>query len=475
MNAILLLSFFGIANLFTAFADNKRFVLPLVMVVLAVVFGLNALDWNGPVVSWMPNVEQYLGGMMLMDRFAVGFTGIVVLTTLLLLPFSASYVARQDANLSEYYSLLLFALVGAVMLVSYENLLMLFLGVEILSIPMYVLAGIEKRNPRSNEAALKYFLMGAFATGILLFGMALIYGATGTFTLSVIAAHATNSSSPGAMLLLGLLLVLVGLAFKVGAAPFHFWTPDVYEGTPTFFTAFMSTVVKTAGFAAFYKLLYAAFSASYGAWLPTVLGITVLTLLVGNLGAVAQTSTKRMLAYSIISHAGYLLMALVAFDNARSPQALFFYSLSYSIATVAAFAVIKLVADARDGREDYGALRGLARTNPLLAVALAVSMLSLAGIPLTGGFFGKFFLFAAASERGFTGLIVLAVLMAAVGIYYYFRPVIAAFISGDPEDDHELAPIPVTTGETAMLWLLTGLTLALGILPGLVSGLRVVG
>ena len=471
MNVLLLLSFFGIANLFTAFADNKRFILPLVMVVLAVVFGLNALDWNGPMVGWMPGVEQYLGGMLQMDRFAVGFTGIMVFTTLVLLPFSATYVQRQDANLSEYYSLLLFALVGAVMLVGYENLLMLFLGVEILSIPMYVLAGIEKQNPRSNEAALKYFLMGAFATGILLFGMALLYGATGTFTLSGIAAAAQNTSSPGAMLLLGLLMVLAGLAFKVGAAPFHFWTPDVYEGSPTFFTAFMSTVVKTAGFAAFYKLLIAAFAPSYAAWLPTVLGITVLTLLVGNLGAVAQTSTKRMLAYSSISHAGYLLIALVAFDAARSPQALFFYSLSYSIATVAAFAVVKLVADARDGREDYGALRGLSRTNPLLAVALAVSMLSLAGIPLTGGFFGKFFLFAAAAERGFVGLIVLAVLMAAVGIYYYFRPVIAAFISGSVEEDGDLPPVPVTTGETVMLWILTGLTLVLGILPGLVSGL----
>ena len=473
MNTILLLSFFGIANLFTAFAENKRFILPLVMAVLAVGLGVTAFDWNGPAVAWMPGVEQYLGGMLRMDRFAVGFTGVVVLTTLLLLPFSVSYIRRQDANLSEYYSLLVFALVGAVMLVGYENLIMLFLGVEVLSIPMYVLAGVEKKSPRSNEAALKYFLMGSFATGILLFGMALLYGATGSFSLTGIAEAAVNTSAPGAMLLLGLLLVLAGLAFKVGAAPFHFWTPDVYEGAPTFFTAFMSTVVKTAGFAAFYKLLAAAFSPAYGAWLPTVLGLTVLTLLVGNLGAVAQSSTKRMLAYSSISHAGYLLMALVAFDAARSPQALFFYSLSYSVATIAAFAVVKLVADARDGREDYGALRGLARTNPLLAVALAVSMLSLAGIPLTGGFFGKFYVFAAAAERGFIGLIVLAVLMAAVGIYYYFRPVIAAFMSGSADEDGELAPIPVSSGETLMLWVLTGLTIVLGVLPGLVSVVRV--
>ncbi len=469
MNAILFLSFFGIANLFMAFTKRKEIILPVVMVGLLVVFGLTALDWAGPATAWLPSADKILPGMLRMDRYAVGFSSICVLTTVLLLPFSASYVRNQDANLAEYYSLLMFALVGAVMLVSYENLLMLFLGVEVLSIPMYVLAGVDKKNPRSNEAALKYFLMGAFATGILLFGIALLYGATGTFTLTGIAQLAVGA--PGPMLLLGLLMVLVGLAFKVGAAPFHFWTPDVYEGSPTFFTAFMSTVVKTAGFAAFYKLLAASFTGAYAAWLPTILGITVLTLLIGNLGAVAQTSTKRMLAYSSISHAGYLLMALVAFDPARSPQALLFYSAAYSVATVAAFGVVKLVADARDGREDYGVLRGLGRTNPGLAVALTVSMLSLAGIPLTGGFFGKFFLFAAVIQRNLIGLVLMAVLMAAVGIYYYFRPIIAAWMSDDDGDD--LPPVPVTTRESITLWILTALTILLGILPGLVSSLQI--
>lgn len=471
MNVIILLSVFGIVNLFLGFARRKEILLPLVLLVLLGVLGLTVFDWTRTVDALA--VPFYVKGMFSFDHYATAFTAIMVVSTMLLLPFSGSYTRRADANLAEYYSLLLFALVGGVMLVGYENLLMLFLGVEVLSIPMYVLAGVEKRNQRSNEAALKYFLMGAFATGILLFGIALLYGATRTFNLSEIAAitQANGGGLPAPMLLLGLLLVMVGMAFKVGAAPFHFWTPDVYEGTPTFFTGFMSTVVKTAGFAAFYKLLHASFAGAYASWLPTVMGLTVLTLLIGNLGAVAQTSTKRMLAYSSISHAGYLLIALVAFSAERSPKALFFYSLSYSIATVAAFGVLKLVSDARDGREDYGALRGLGRTNPTLAVAMTVSMLSLAGIPLTGGFFGKFFLFTAAVEQGYFNLIMLAVLMSAVGIYYYFRPIISMYIA-DPDEDLERTPVPVTSTEKFTLWLLTALTILLGIAPGLVSALN---
>ncbi len=463
MNAIYLLSFYGIVNLFLGFIRRKELLLPLAIVVLLAVLGLNLLDWN--------HGQEYFNRMLRVDNYAVGFAAICVLSTALLLPFSASYVQRQDANLAEYYSLMLFALVGAVMLVSYENLVMLFLGIEVLSIPLYVLAGSEKKSLRGNEAALKYFLMGAFATGIMLFGMALLYGATRTFNLSEIAAQTLTAGAglPAPLLILGLLLVLAGLAFKVSAAPFHFWTPDVYEGTPTFFTAFMSTVVKTAGFAAFYKLLHAAFAGAYAQWLPTVLGLSVLTLLIGNLGAVAQTSAKRMLAYSSISHAGYLLIALVAFSTERSPRALLFYSLAYSISTVAAFGVLKLVSDARDGREDYQAFRGLSRTNPVLAFTMTVAMLSLAGIPLTGGFFGKFFLFTAAIEQGYVGLVVLAVLMSAVGLYYYFRVIIAMYID---EPDTMLPPVAVTPPETATLLLITALTILLGVVPGLLSGLR---
>ena len=465
MTSIILLSVFGIINLFLGFMRSNKVLLPGAMLLLLAVFGANLADWN---VVHAP----YFNSMLVVDNYTVAFTGIVLLTTLLLLPFSRSYVVAGESNLAEYYALLLFSLVGAIMMVGYDHLLMLFVGIEILSICMYVLAGSNKRDARSNEAALKYFLMGAFATGILLFGIALLYGATGTFALSqlatAVAAPANASLQP--MLYIGILMMIIGIGFKVSAAPFHFWTPDVYEGTPTFFTAFMSTVVKTAGFAAFLKLLAVALPAAQGFWLPTIQAMCALTLLLGNVGAAAQTSTKRMLAYSSVSHAGYLLIGLVASQGRLSGDAangIFFYSLAYSIATVAAFGVLKLVAEHRQ-RDDYAGLHGLGKTNPLLAFVMTVAMLSLAGIPLTGGFFGKFFLLAAAAGQGYIGLVVFAVVMSMVGLYYYLRPLIAMYMQPAPED---ATPVPVDGLQKTTLVLLALLTIVLGIAPGFLSGI----
>jgi len=472
MLPIVLLSVFGIANLFLGFLRSNRALLPFVLVVLALVFGLNLLDWNHASSLTGLFDSPYISQMLTVDNYSVAFSGIVLLTALLLVPFSRSYVAAGEPNLAEYYSLLLFSLVGAIMMVSYNHLIMLFVGIEILSISMYCLAGSDKRNVRSNEAALKYFLQGAFATGILLFGIALLYGATGTFQLSdlanAIATPANQTLLP--MLYVGVLMMVIGIGFKVSAAPFHFWTPDVYEGTPTFFTAFMSTVVKTAGFAAFLKLLVVALPAASSVWLPTIAAMCVLTLLLGNVGAAVQTSAKRMLAYSSVSHAGYLLLGLVAGQGQLSgpaAQGIFFYSLAYSVATVAAFGVLKLVADQR-GREDYAGLSGLARTNPLLAFVLTVAMLSLGGIPLTGGFFGKFFIFMAVAPVNIW-LVVFAVVMSMVGIYYYLRPVIAMYMR--PAEPGNEAPIVVDGFQSATLVVLAVITLVLGILPGFLSGL----
>jgi NADH-quinone oxidoreductase subunit N len=459
MNSIILLSVLGLSNLFLGFLRSNRLLLPAAMLMLALVFGINLIDWN-------EGAQSFFNNMLVVDNFSVAFTGIVVLTTFLLIPFSQKYVRDGEANLAEYYSLLLFSLVGAIMMVSYNHLLLLFVGIETLSIAMYVLAGSDKRNLRSNEAALKYFLMGSFTTGILLFGIALVYGATGTFQLSDISFAVQNpiNDSLQPMLYIGMLLMLVGMGFKVSAAPFHFWTPDVYEGTPTFFAAFMSTVVKAAGFAAFLKLMVQVFPAAsaQGVWL---------TLLLGNVGAVAQTSVKRMLAYSSVSHAGYLLIGLVAFNGqleGASANGIFFYSLAYSIATVAAFGVLKLVADQRQ-REDYNGLNGLAKTNPLLAFVMTVAMLSLAGIPLTGGFFGKFFIFSAAVENGYIGLVVFAVVMSMVSIYYYLRPIIAMYMRDTDVTTAE--PIQVSSFQSAALFVLALLTVVLGVLPGLLSGI----
>ncbi|TGE07582.1 NADH-quinone oxidoreductase subunit N [Hymenobacter fodinae] len=468
MNSIILLSVLGLGNLFLGFLRSNRLLLPAAMLMLALVFGINLIDWN-------EGAQSYFNNMLVIDNFSVAFTGVVVLTTFLLIPFSQKFVRDGAANLAEYYSLLLFSLVGAVMMVAYNHLLILFVGIETLSIAMYVLAGSDKRNLRSNEAALKYFLMGSFTTGILLFGIALVYGATGTFQLSDISFAVQNpiNDSLQPMLYIGMLLMLVGMGFKVSAAPFHFWTPDVYEGTPTFFAAFMSTVVKAAGFAAFLKLMVQVFPAAsaQGVWLPTLTAMCALTLLLGNVGAVAQTSVKRMLAYSSVSHAGYLLIGLVAFNGqleGASANGIFFYSLAYSVATVAAFGVLKLVADQRQ-REDYNGLNGLAKTNPLLAFVMTVAMLSLAGIPLTGGFFGKFFIFSAAVENGYIGLVVFAVVMSMVSIYYYLRPIIAMYMRDTDVTTDE--PIQVTSFQSAALFVLALLTVVLGVLPGLISGI----
>jgi len=472
MLPIVLLSVYGILNLFLGFLRSNRLLLTLMVLVLAVIFGLNLLDWNHAGSFSAVLDSSYVAGMLTVDNFSVAFSAIVLLTALLLLPFSRSYVHQGEPNLAEYYSLLLFSLVGAIMMIGYNHLLMLFVGIEILSISMYVLAGSDKRNVRSNEAALKYFLQGAFATGILLFGLALLYGATGTFRLTemaqAIATPANASLQP--MLYIGVLMMVIGIGFKVSAAPFHFWTPDVYEGAPTFFTAFMSTVVKTAGFAAFLKLLALALPAASPVWLPTIVAMCVLTLLLGNIGATVQTSAKRMLAYSSVSHAGYLLLGLVASRGqlaGPAAQSIFFYSLAYSIATVAAFGVLKLVADQRQ-REDYDGLAGLARTNPLLAFAFTVAMLSLAGIPLTGGFFGKFFLFTAVASQGYIGLVVFALVMSMVGIYYYFRPVIAMYFR---TTENNVAPIQVDTFQQVALVVLALLSIVLGVAPGFLSGL----
>ncbi|GAB3635094.1 NADH-quinone oxidoreductase subunit N [Hymenobacter arcticus] len=473
MLPIVLLSAFGIINLFLGFMRSNRALLPFALVVLALVFGVNLLDWNhaGSIAGLFDS--PYVAQMLTVDNYSVAFSGIVLLTALVLLPFSRSYVVAGEPNLAEYYSLLLFSLVGAIMMVSYNHLIMLFVGIEILSISMYCLAGSDKRNVRSNEAALKYFLQGAFATGILLFGIALVYGATGTFQLNELAAAIATpaNASLQSMLYVGVLMMVIGIGFKVSAAPFHFWTPDVYEGTPTFFTAFMSTVVKTAGFAAFLKLLLVALPGTSAVWLPTIVAMCVLTLLLGNVGAAVQTSAKRMLAYSSVSHAGYLLLGLVAGRGQLSgpaAQGIFFYSLAYSIATVAAFGVLKLVSDQRQ-REDYAGLAGLARTNPLLAFVMTVAMLSLGGIPLTGGFFGKFFIFTAVVAQGYIWLVVFAVLMSMVGIYYYLRPVIAMYMR--PAELGADAPIVVDGFQSATLVLLAIMTLVLGILPGFLSNL----
>jgi NADH-quinone oxidoreductase subunit N len=353
----------------------------------------------------------------------------------------------------------------------FNNLIMLFLGIEILSISVYVLTGSDKQNIRGNEAALKYFLMGAFATGILLFGIAMYYGGVGTFNIVNVTSSVQGLSGDLSVYLsVGIVFMLMGLFFKVSAAPFHFWTPDVYEGAPTVFTAFMSTVVKTAGFAAIFKMMYVAFLGAYPFWIVMVVSMTILTLLLGNIIAVYQASFKRMLAYSSISHAGYMMLALVGLRES-SGDSILFYSAAYCLATITAFTILHVVSRQKlvNGRPDeqISVLNGLHRRSPFLAATLAIAMLSLAGIPLTGGFWGKFLVFSDAAARGYWWLLVVAILMSAVGMYYYFKPVRAAFFKS-AEDD---APLEIRPVLRWVLVITTAGTILLGLVPGVLRQL----
>lgn len=467
MLPIVALSISGIALLFLGFQKSRALLLPAALLLLLVAMAANFFDWN--------KAYLYFNGMLRTDNLSMVFTAIVLGSAFLVIALSSRFIEDEEAQPAEYYGIIMFSLVGAVMMIGFQNLIMLFVGVETLSIAMYVLTGSDKRNLRSNEAALKYFLMGAFATGILLFGIALIYGATGSFTLAGIAAFAPNAQQGMSLLLaVGLLMLLIGLLFKVSAAPFHFWTPDVYDGAPTIFTAFMSTVVKTAGFAALLKLLSVSFGGVYSFWWVVLAVIAAMTLVIGNITAVYQNSFKRMMAYSSISHAGYLLIGLAAL-GAQSKQAIVFYSLAYSVATISAFAVLLLVAQQRSTQtltsggvsgNNFDDFNGLARQNPLLGFAMAVSMLSLAGIPLTAGFWGKFYIFSTAVERGQIWLLVVAVLMSAVGIYYYFRVIVAMYFRDGATESIRVSPV-----YRFVLVLAIVLTIGLGVAPGLLQGL----
>jgi NADH-quinone oxidoreductase subunit N len=351
---------------------------------------------------------------------------LLITGTFLIFLLTENYFAKNSDNIAEYFTLILFALSGMIIMVSYQNMSMLFIGLEIMSVSLYILAGIRKLNFASNEASLKYFLMGAFSTGFLLFGITLIYGATGSFDIAAIQQYLIdNVKSVSPLFYPGVILVMIGLSFKVGAAPFHFWTPDVYEGSPSLITTFMSTVVKTAGIAAFLRLFAGAFEPLHDFWMPALMVIVVITLFVGNITALYQKNFKRMLAYSSISHAGYLLFSLIVLTSASASNVLV-YAAAYTFASIIAFAVLILVKQ-RTGSDDMESFNGLGKANPLAGIVLTIAMLSLAGIPLTAGFIGKYVMFLNVMQNYQTILVVIAIVNALIGFYYYFKVIIATW------------------------------------------------
>lgn len=418
MKTLVYTSTLGLICMLAEMFSLRKFILPIAIAGLLVIFGLNLQSWG---------VNQaFFNNMVVIDNFSVAFSGLLLLLGVLVLLLSGSFYKNEEAKISDYLAITIFTLCGALALVSFGNMAMFFLGIEVLSISLYILAGSKRKDIKSNEAAMKYFLMGSFASGLLLFGIALVYGETGSFDVQGIAEYVTNTT-PSVMYYIGAALILVALLFKVSAAPFHFWAPDVYEGSPTLTTATMATVAKISAFAAFYRLfsgsLNTVFMVPAFAWVLSA--VTALTMLVGNLSALNQDSFKRMLAFSGISHAGYLLLAIVSLYN-KTDNALFFYSVAYGVASVAAFAVAIVVA-ANTGSEKFEAFNGLGKRKPLLAAALTIAMLSMAGIPPFAGFFGKYYIFSEAVKAGHLGLVILAVVNSIIGVYYYFKVIMAMY------------------------------------------------
>lgn len=459
MNSLVVISILAIVVLYLGLFKVKSGLMPVGVLGLLLALGLSVAEWNS-------GAEPIFSGMMLFDNFAVAFSSLCIGVTVLIFLFSKGYFEKISEHLAEYYTIILFALAGCVIMVSYNNLAMLFVGLEIMSVSLYILAGIKKKDFGSNEAALKYFLMGAFSTGFLLFGIALIYGASGTFNLQEIAGYVNNPQNiVDPIFYVGLTLMIVGLVFKVGAAPFHFWTPDVYEGAPTLITLFMSTVVKIAGFSAFLRIFQVSFASLSSFWTPVLTTITILTLFVGNLTALYQENFKRLLAYSSISHAGYMLFAIVAL-GAASTNAVFIYALAYALASITAFGALILVEEKR-GTDAIESFNGLSKTNPFLALALTVAMLSFAGIPLTAGFIGKFYMFSTALSQSHIWLVTIAVLNAIVAMYYYFKVIIAMYFKGEGDNEK----IKVSSLSQVVLGISLLVTILLGIYPSCLTTL----
>jgi NADH-quinone oxidoreductase subunit N len=449
MNALILSAVLGVIMMFSGILlKQKKAVRGIAIAGVIALLVVNIMEGSG-IVFFHINTE----GMMRFDRFALLFNTIAFFSVMVYFILSAREMEKTGADYAEYFALIFFILAGVTMAASFRSLLILFLGIEIISIPLYILTGSDKKNLKSNEASLKYFLMGSFSTGLMLMGITLLYGATGTF---VVDQMQLTQASAAVLPVTGMLLLLFSMAFKVSAAPFHFWTPDVYDGAPTVFTSFMATVVKAAVFIAFIRLFDETFGGLSAQWKLWMAVIAAATLFIGNITAVFQQSVKRMLAYSSIAQAGFMLLAVFAM-NTEAKEGILLYAAAYSLATIGIFAVLTKMKD-----YTFEGFNGLARQQPLVAAAMVIFLLSLAGIPLTAGFVAKLFMLKAVLATGtYFWLGIFAVVMAAVSVYYYFRVIQAMYFKEGQ------ATLEASTGFKISLVALTALIIVLGLFPSI--------
>jgi NADH-quinone oxidoreductase subunit N len=404
----------------------------------------------------------WYGGIWLVDDYTLFFHALLLLVAGLTLLVSSEYVRREQLPPSEFVVLVLFATAGALLMSGAGELMLIFIGIEILSMGTYVLAGYRREDLRSNESALKYFLLGSFASAFFLYGVALVFGATGSTNLEGIRESIQSGAASGGLVSIAVALMLTGLFFKVALVPFHVWAPDVYEGAPTPVTGFMSVGPKAAGFAVLIRILFSAFPGLQDRWIWVIWVVAAATMLLGNTVALVQPGIKRMLAYSSIAHAGYAAVALASGSRPGITAALF-YLLAYSAASLGTFTIVAAISRRGDLKVDLADYRGLASRRPALAAMLSLFLLSLAGIPATAGFAGKFFIFRAAVESGLTGLAIIGVLTTVVSFYYYLYVIVEMYMreGADSFEDVEIRP-----GTRAAILVAAALTLYLGILPG---------
>ena len=451
MTTLIAITGLGVLCLLFEIFNLTKAIIPISVIGLLLVLGFNLSEFGV--------VESYYNNMIVVDKFSSAFTSLFIVLTIFLVALGHNFYENHQSKLSDFIAIKIFLLSGCVAMVSFGNLAMFFLGIEVLSISLYILAASNRLNLKSNEAGMKYFLMGSFASGIILFGICLIYGAIGSFDMRTIQ-EAAMSADVENWFYIGVILLSIGLLFKIAAVPFHFWAPDVYEGSPALTTATMSTLAKVTAMASFFKLA-SVMSFNLPESSQTVIVIvSILSMTVGNIMALRQVNVKRMLAFSGISHAGFMLMTLL--NVSVSAGSLLYYSAAYGLAGIAAFSVILYVCK-NQNNEDIANFHGLGKTNPLLAAILTVSLLSMAGIPIFSGFFAKLVLFNQTIQAGYLFLVIVAVINSIISVGYYFKLILAMFTK---EPNETRTGFPVLIYGVAIISIL--LNIVLGLFPSLI-------
>ena len=454
MYTLIAISGLGVFCLIAEIFNLKKLLVPFAVLGLFAILGLNFSEFNAP--------GAYYNNMIVVDKFSSAFSSLFIILTIFLVALSGEFYKDHPTKLSDFIAIKIFLLAGSVAMVSFGNLSMFFLGIEVLSISLYILAASRRLDVKSNEAGMKYFLLGSFASGIILFGICLIYGATGYFDLAEIKDLSSGAGLP-VWFPIGITLVLIGMLFKIAAAPFHFWAPDVYEGSPSMTTATMSTLAKVVAMATLYKLLTGMMTSLTQTFEMVIVVISIVSMTVGNIMALRQKNVKRMLAFSGVSHAGFMLMAILSLSTAAST--LLYYTAAYALSGIASFAVIIYVTQDKKN-EDIDNFNGLGKSNPLMAVILTASLLSMAGIPIFAGFFAKFILFSQTIKAGFLVVVIAGVVNSIISIAYYFKLILAMYTK---ETTVEKSTVPFVYHAVALLAIL--LNILMGLYPSFVINL----